>query len=175
MQRNEETVLVEHARRGDRQAVSQLLTICYPRLLRSAKALLGNIDDAQDAAQEAALAVFEKLHQLQSPEAFRAWSSAIVRRTCTNVLRQRQLTCQHTVPYDESSMDYGSDSDDRCLETRTQLAEIFDQVGEPMKAILMYRLMLGLSVRETASVLGLSEGAVKLRLFRARRKAVQFV
>jgi len=174
MHGNDKALLIEHARRGNRQAVNQLLAICYPSLLQTAKALLGSVDDAQDATQEAAIAVFEKLHQLENPEAFRAWSSAIVRRACSNIIRQRQLICQRTVLYDESSMDHGNSRNDHLLEIRTQLAEIFDQAGEPTKAILMYRLVLGLSVRETASVLGLSEGAVKLRLFRARRKAVQF-
>jgi len=56
-----------------------------------------------------------------------------------------------TQPYDESSMDHGNSSNDHLLETCTQLAEVFDQAGEPTKAILMYRLVPGLSVRETAS------------------------
>ena len=174
MVRNEEKTLVELARRGDRQAVDQLLAVCYPRLLRTARALLRNADDAQDAAQDAALAVLGKLHQLKNPEAFGAWSNTVVRRICADYLRQRQLNRQRSVELDESLGDHGSGSADHWLEARLELAQIFGQIGESMKAILIYRLALGLSECEAASALGLSEGAVKLRLFRARRKAVQF-
>ena len=169
---SDDKALVERARQGNRQAVDQLLAISYPALLRTARALLGNVDDAQDAAQEAALAVFENLHQLKEPEAFVAWSNTVVRRACSKYLRHRQRNLRRTVEFDESSADHGHASNDRLLEARAQLAEILGQAGESMTAILIYRLALGLSVRETATVLGVSEGAVKLRLFRARRKVL---
>jgi DNA-directed RNA polymerase specialized sigma24 family protein len=80
MNREVEKALVEQARSGNPLALNQLLAGCYTKFLATAKAMLGNHEDAHDAAQEAAILVFERIHQLEDSGAFRGWSSMIVRR-----------------------------------------------------------------------------------------------
>jgi RNA polymerase sigma-70 factor (ECF subfamily) len=172
MQESEQKALAERARLGNREAIDRLLTISYPRLLRTARALLGNVDEAHDAAQEAAVAVFERVHQLKSPESFGSWSSMVVRRICLRFLEHRRRSGQRQVAFDDASFEPGS-ATDGSFDDLIQLRQVLGHLGEPMLEIMRLRLVLGLTVCETASFLGLSKGAVKARLHRARHKALQ--
>lgn len=77
--------LVERARRGDGEAFAELLRPEYRAAVRLARALLHNIDEAEDALQEAALKAWRKLDNLRTGSPLRPWFLAIVANQCRSV------------------------------------------------------------------------------------------
>lgn len=172
MDEESERALVERAQQGCNRALDRLLESRYPRMLSLARAILKNRDDALDATQEAAVRVVSNLHRLDSPAAFPSWSSTIVHRCCLSLLQQRNRYDRSTVNLDEvdGALARTPDRSDR-LDDGITVGQIVGRFEDSEIEIVRLRLELGLSVRETAETLGVSEGAIKLRLHRARQKA----
>ena len=164
--------LVEQARSGCRLALSQLFECRYAQMLSIARGILRNDDDAQDATQEAALHIIQNLQKLEDAEAYGAWSHKILLRCCFRLLRRKErYRFGHFEIDDEGWRLADRDPGPQQLEAQIRVGEISDQLGHRMVEIVRLRLHAGLSVKETAATLGISEGAVKLRLHRARQKA----
>lgn len=173
MNRESEKALVEQARSGCPVSLNRLLDGCYAKLLATAKSILGNHEDARDAAQEAAILVFERIHQLEDPGAFAGWSGMIVRRSCIRLIRRRERQDGRRVSLDDVPC-ASEISEISQPEDRIHVGEVLGHLEKPMIEIVELRLLLGFSVRETAARLDISEGAVKTRLHRVRRKALAF-
>lgn len=174
MEPSPENQLVCSAQLGCSRALEQLIEHQYPKLLRIARRILRDEEDARDATQEAACKVVQNIHQLQSAAAFASWATMILRRSCFEVLKRRQIDRERNVSIDDGSFELanlgvGSDS----AEHSVQIAEIAHSLGNKSLEIVELRLLMGLSVRETAATLGISEGAIKLRLYRARQEALR--
>lgn len=169
-----ESRLVAQARLGNGPALERLLERRYPEMLRLAQGILRDEDDAEDATQEAAMKVYQNLHQLEKSVAFAKWSNMILRRCCFRLLQQRQLNRERYAALEDCmELECPANSGAR-IEDGIRVGEIFHQLGEQTSEILQLRLALGLSVRETAATLGVTETAIKVRLHRARQKALSF-
>ena len=153
------------AMQGDRDAFTRLVMENEGFLYRAAMAVLGNEQDAQDAAQEAVLVAWKKIGRLRQPEAFRAWLLKILRRECMAVLRQRK---KHGHAELEDALDTAGPepSLDRQLEVSTTL----ERLAPPDKLVLSLYYGDGTTTRELAALFGISETAVRQRLHRARGK-----
>jgi len=175
MKQANQSLLVEQARTGSRHAMDRLLEARYPKLLSLARGILRNDDDAQDAVQEAALKIALNLDRLEDPAAFSHWSNTIVRRCCFRILANRNRIDSSSVAFDEERCPPGlRGNGGKRIEDGIRVTELFRLLGEKPAEILRLRLLLGLSVQEAAAWLGVSEGAIKVRLHRARRKALEF-
>jgi RNA polymerase sigma-70 factor (ECF subfamily) len=85
-----ERALVEAARAGDREAFGQLVQLHERVAVRTALAALGCRADAEDAAQEAFLLAWRKLHAFRGRASFRTWLLTIVWRQALARRRARQ-------------------------------------------------------------------------------------
>jgi RNA polymerase sigma-70 factor (ECF subfamily) len=167
-------ILVTRAQAGDALALERLFRQRYPSLLRFARQFLRNDADASDAVQEAAVRMAQHLPRLQNAAAFPKWSHTIVRRCCLTLVAQRRANdLNHvslgddSVPVPEVATSPGG------VEDSVDVGQIFRALGADAAEIIRLRLELGLSVREAAETLGISEGAIKVRLHRARREALR--
>ena len=79
---NGELRLVKLARKGDREAFTQLVVANERMLSRVAMATLKNPDDAADAVQDTVLQAWESLGQLRQPRYFKTWLVRILRNKC---------------------------------------------------------------------------------------------
>lgn len=78
--------------RGDRTAYAQLVRRHYKPVFLVCLGVLGNVQDAEDAAQDTLLKGFQRLPQLRDGAQFGGWIVAIARNVSINVLRKRKLT-----------------------------------------------------------------------------------
>ena len=138
--------LVRKSQKGDREAFTQLLLECEQMLSRVAMAILQDPEDAADAVQDAVLAAWESLGQLRQPRYFKTW---LVRTQLEEALRG------------EESPDW-----DRMLDVNAALGSLAEQ--DRMLLGLFY--CDGLSVREIAQALEVSEACVRQRLHRGRKR-----
>ena len=88
--RTGETLLVERARRGDREAFADLVDAVSRPTFRTAMAILGNEADARDATQDIFLRAWRNLPELREPDHFSAWFGRIVVNTCRTAIRGRR-------------------------------------------------------------------------------------
>src|SRR3990172_11542441 len=77
-----DTDLVVQAQRGDKAAYALIATEIAVRFLAVARRILRDIDLAEDATQEALLAIWQDLPQLRDPARFEAWSYRLLVRAC---------------------------------------------------------------------------------------------
>ena len=129
-------------------------------LYHIARSILNNDEDCADAMQSAILHAYEKLHTLQKERYFKTWLTRILINECCQVIRSKKPTVSYE-DYFETHTREGEGTD----------SEVFDTVMELEKNyripfVLFY--VEGYSVKEISRMLGISEGAVKNRLYRGR-------
>jgi RNA polymerase sigma-70 factor (ECF subfamily) len=168
----------------------ELLTIVssrLPSLYRSAYRLLGNAADAEDAVQDALLAAYRHLDQFEGRSKMSTWLNAIVRNSVRMRLRTRlrhmhvslnepigddpEHSLSDRLPDDEPT------PEDECRnsELNKQLRNFSNQLFPALLRTFQLRAIEGLSIRETAKILGLPNGTVKARLSRACKKLKQLM
>ncbi len=177
--------LVRDASGGDPQAMERLLTRVQEVAWRFSVAVCGHADDAEDAMQEALIKTFRYTSSIREPEAFRPWLHRTVRNACLMNRRRRAHEPKRLESLDQAPRDGGDptrlDPPDpgRNPEQlaanaglRTRLRGALKDLPPSYRAIVFLREMQGLSTRDVAHALDISEDNVKTRLRRAR-KALQ--
>jgi len=165
--------LVEQAQRGDMDAYDALARAVAPRLYRSAHRIMRDLDSAQDATQQALVALWRELPRLRDPDKFDAWTYQLVVRYCLMELRsrRRRLTVVRNLhDVGSSGLNEPSRADDaRSVADRDELERAFRLLTEEQRAIVVLRHYVGLSVDESAEVLGVPRGTAASRLHYATR------
>lgn len=83
--------LVTMAQHGDQQAFETLATLAHPRLYRIALGVLGDTGTADDATQQAPVAVWRDLPRLRDPGRFDGWSYRLLVRACYAEAKRRPM------------------------------------------------------------------------------------
>ena len=175
-----ELVLVRKAAGGDLAAAHVLVDRHAAKLYGLAMRLTGNSSDAEDVLQEAYVRAFSALANFRGEASLATWLSRIVLNEALQRLRgQRNVTLMAEVP--EPKMDAQVIpfplSSNQILDPEKSMAqrELFalleqaiDQLPDDFRLVLMARTIEGMSIEETAELLGLKPETVKTRLFRAR-------
>jgi RNA polymerase sigma factor (sigma-70 family) len=156
-----DTSLVRAAQRGDALALDRLLDELAPFVQRICRGIA--LNHADDAAQEALMAIVRHLRSLREPEALHGWARRIATREAVRAARAGRTTA-------ELPIDIAAPGDPLLgIEVRDQLARM-----EPaQRAIIVLRDLEGLSEEQAAEILGVAHGTVKSRLHRARARFKQ--
>lgn len=150
--------LVESAMRSERE-LEHLVGVIWPRCFRLAATVLGDLNLAQDAAQEACVIVYRKLHGLRQARKFDAWLYRIVMRESARLRRRQRRAAQE---YERTSTTSQGEEIDvwRALEALSpKLRDV---------AILYY--FDDLPADEIAGILRIPHVTVRTRLTRARER-----
>lgn len=163
--------LVRAAQQGDPAAMEDLIAGSYRAAYTLALRLLGNPDDAAEATQEAYIRVVRSLKRFREVGAFPTWLFKIVSNVCMTEIRKRN---RRELPVEMETMDRpGPDDSEREAIGHVFWEEIEKTVAdlpEAYRTVVVLRDVYGLSGEETGEILGISPGAVKVRLHRARRR-----
>lgn len=166
----DEATLVAQARAGDRGAFGALVARYANVARRVARAVLGNPDDADDAAQDAMLLALVKLDQFDPRRPFGPWLLRIVANAATD--RRRRRTVRRAEPLDPGLAAGGSRPDvqaeRRLLNERLREA-LAELPARRRMAVVLFDVE-GYSHAEIAEILGIPEGTVRSEVFHARRR-----
>lgn len=163
---------IASARRGDRNAFSKLVQAYQIPVFNLTYRMLGNAQEAEDAAQETFLRAYNRLSTYQPDKKFSNWILSIASHYCIDLLRRRRF--QWLSVEDDPVMNWLSSDDEQPDEAalRTERAAevrvLLERLEPSYRAPLVLRYWHDLSYREIADVLNLTEPAVKTRLHRAR-------
>lgn len=138
-------------------------------LYRTARSILRNEQDAQDAVQEAVTQAFARLHTLRDPAKFKPWLLRILVNTCYDACRRRRSTV-YLEAVEETLTAPQSD-----CEERMSLWSAVMRLPEEQKAVVTLFYYEDLPIRAISEVLGVTQGTVKTRLSRARGRLRQML
>lgn len=82
--------LVMASRQGDKNAYAQLIREHYEHIFIVCLGVVGNVEDAEDATQEAMLKGFMQLKKLRNSSQFRQWITKIAKNLCLNLIRRKR-------------------------------------------------------------------------------------
>jgi len=179
---NDETDLIARARRKDASAVALIIRQNNQRLYRIARSILRDDFEAEDALQEAYIRAFTRLDLFRGESQLGTWLARIVMNEALGRLRRRKPTvafetgthAQETsaeiirFPLAHPALDPETTMAQR--EIRALLERAIDALPEAFRTVLVMRLIEGMSIEETAELLGIKPETVKTRLHRARRE-----
>jgi RNA polymerase sigma-70 factor (ECF subfamily) len=149
--------LVNAARRGDRAAFARLYEQCYPSVYRFAYFHTRTVADAEDAAADGFVRALEHVQGFKGTAAqFNGWLIRITR----NAIVDRSRRSRPQVPLEDAAHLAAPDRAHEVVERMT-LRDALSTLGEEQRSTVVLRFVLGLSTRETAGVLGKSDGAVE--------------
>lgn len=175
--------LVRRAKAGEMEAFETLAGRYEKRVYSVARRIVQQEQDAEDVTQQTFLSVLEHLDQFREEASFSTWLLRVATHAALKVLRKRKglptvsleantepQEGYATVPHPEYIADW-KESPAQLVgrnETVRLIDEALNELDEKHRVIFVLRDMEGLSVKETAETLGLSEVNVKVRLLRAR-------
>jgi len=167
---------------GDAEAFGALVDQHQARLFRLCERLLGDVEEARDAVQEVFLKAFRKAAAFRPQGQVYTWLYRIAVNHCLNRLRRRRLV-QFARLAAAAAGEEGAappfDPPDTAPDPAAVLAarlrwraarRTIARLPPNQRAVLVLVRFEGLSYRETARALGITEGAVESRLVRAMRR-----
>lgn len=172
--------LVREAADGQADAMERLLLHAQAAAYRFSVMVCGRTDETEDVMQDALVSTYRHARSIREPAAFKAWLYRTVRNACLLNRRKRAHEPAHMVsldasgPFEERTHQEPRDGDplpDEALDAaarRERLRLALLDLPDTQREIIVLRDLEGLSTREVASVVGISEDNVKQRLHRGR-------
>ncbi len=156
------------ARSGDAAAFEALLRIHELQVARTALRLLGNRQDAQDAAQEVFLRLHRNLRQIDAAGNLAGWLYRVTVNVCRDMLRKRK----NVAPLDDARLGFESSTEAGLVRDQQlrMVREAMRALPEKERAALTLRDLEGLSTGEVAGILGSTEATVRSQVSAARLK-----
>jgi len=165
---------------GEKQLFHELIRPCERAIYFLLFNLLKSETDAEDAAQETVIKVYLNLHLFRGDSQFRTWVLSIARNE--GLGRLRKLATRREDSIEADAEEHAGDFTPAILTSwreipsealeRQELGALLRKAIEGLPAIyrnvVLLRDIEEMDVRETAAALGITEGAVKVRLHRAR-------
>jgi RNA polymerase sigma-70 factor (ECF subfamily) len=150
-----------------------------PVLFRMALHRLRNVEDAEDAVQDALLSAYKHMDQFQGRSQFSTWLTRIVINTALMKLRSRPrheyVSIDHSaenddVTFAEEIADARPNPEATCARTEMEekLHRALRSLSPKLRTAFQMRELAGMSTKETATALGISLNTLKSRMARAR-------
>lgn len=160
--------LIRQAQGGDTRALNRLFSGWYRPVYNIAYRYFGDADRAAEATQQTFVAVQQKLGQLREPAAFRVWLYRAVINQCHAEARRGQARRRIHDRYAERQHGKTAPGPEELYqrtERKRLVLEALQRIPAEQRAVLIMKEYEGLTFREIAEVLELSENTVKSRLY----------
>lgn len=173
--------LISRARTGDLSAFDQIIVAHQQRVIGIAWRMLGNQDDAQDAAQETFLRVYKHLKSFDTKQDFSGWLYRITVNVCHDLARKRgrgnpvSLDAEREAGnFAEPVSPHNTESSAMHAQERAIIARALATLSEKERAAIVLRDLEGLATDEVARILGSTPTTVRSQISSARAKIKLF-
>ena len=153
---------------GDVERYAVLVGRYRDRHARYATRMLGSLDAAEDAVQEALVRAFDRLADCREPEKFAGWLFLILRNRC--FAQRRRDKREEPLPQDAADALAAPERSDRALEQREQAGALERAVGQltpEQREAFVLKHVEGLAYSEIAHLTGATVASLKMRVHRA--------
>jgi RNA polymerase sigma factor (sigma-70 family) len=158
-----EADLIQAATAGDGVAFAELIRPEYRTAFRVAFGLVHDVDEAEDAVQEAAFIAWRKLGNLRGGSSLRPWFLAIVANQCRSAGKSRRMAVLKAEPPEREA---------RALDVAASvdLRRALMRLGHDERLVVVLRYYLDMPFEEIATTLGISTKAARRRVERAMHR-----
>ena len=164
--------LVDKATNGDRRALDTLVERYSPRVNRLASQLMGDLEEARDAAQESLVKVCTRLKQFRGEAQFATWLHRLVVNTCRDRMAFQRVRRAEPLELDEHAVSEDPDPSSAAVLTdlRRDLADALSRLSADQRIAVVLRDSFGLSYKEISRVARMPVGTAKCYVHRARAR-----
>ena len=163
--------LVSRANGGDKRALDALVERYAARVSRLTAQILGDIEDARDAAQESLLKLSVRLRQFRGDCQFSTWLHRLVVNTCRDLAERQRLRRSESLD-DADDLGVGADDDPSRVallaDLRRELASALGRLTVEQRRVVLLRDALDLSYEEIAKIVRIPVGTAKSYVHRGR-------
>ncbi len=173
-----EAELAAAAKNKDEAAIRSIIRTHNRMLFRVARSILASDDEAEDAVQAAYVRAFMNLSEFRGEARIGTWLGRIVINEALGRVRRERPTiaidaleaipAAEVIPFPLSNPPPDPERSMAQQQIRQIVERAIDELPEAFRTVLVARLVEGISVEDTAELLGLRPETVKTRLFRAR-------
>lgn len=177
-----ELELLQKAKVGDFAAFQRLIVNLQPRVYGLAMRILQQAQDAEDATQQTFLALIEHIGDFRGESSIATWVLKIASNNALKILRKNRglkvvsMSLMSSddnysdLPHPEFIAPWSKPADELAqqAEVRAEIDQALSELDDKYRLVFILRDVEGLSVRETAEAMELTESTVKVRLLRAR-------
>lgn len=170
----DEKEIIRRAKEGNRNALSELVTLYSDRIYNLALRILRNREDAEDVLQETFLTVVEKLNTFNEQSSFFTWIYRIATNASLMKIRKKKYSVRELPDHPDFNQlevaDWSQNplDDVQNKEVKKLLDRAIGELSDTYRSVFILRDIEQLSIKETAGILDISEENVKIRLRRAR-------
>lgn len=175
----EEQLWLEEARLGDKAAFGRLIDAYQSPVFNLAYRMLGNADEAEQAAQEAFIRAWTKLDSYDPAHKFSTWLLSITSNYCIDQIRKRRATLfsiDGPLPaHPALNSKPSANPEVQVVESERQdrVQRLLDELPVDYRQTVVLRYWYDMSYDEIAEVMETTVSAIKSRLFRARRQLAE--
>lgn len=175
----DEAVWLEEARNGNKQAFGKLIQAYQSPVFNLAYRMLGNADEAEQAAQEAFIRAWTRLDSYDPGFKFSTWLLSITSNYCIDQIRKRRaqlLSIEGPLPAHPALMSESSESPEAQVVSRERdknIQILLQTLPPDYRQAVILRYWNEMSYDEIAEVMETTVSAIKSRLFRARRQLAE--
>ena len=163
--------LVEKATNGDHRALDALVERYSPRVNRLASQLMGDLEEAKDAAQESLVKVCTRLKQFRGEAQFATWLHRLVVNTCRDRMAFQRVRRAEPLELDEHATDDIDPSNLAVLtDLRRDLTYALSRLSNDQRIAVVLRDSFGMSYKEISRVARMPVGTAKCYVHRARAR-----
>jgi RNA polymerase sigma-70 factor (ECF subfamily) len=166
--------LVTRARSGDKRALEALVERHAPRVNRLAAHLLGDLEEARDAAQESLVKLCTRLRQFRGDAQFGTWLHRLVVNTCRDRMAFQRVRRTEPLPLDEAPNGDEGDGDPAHIallgDLRRDVVDALAKLSREQRVAVVLRDSFGFSYEEISRVARIPVGTAKCYVHRARNR-----
>jgi len=180
---SDEAALVRRVQAGDEMAFREIVERYQSKIFSIIYGILRNRNDAEDIAQQVFAKVYFSIRNFDFRSSLLTWIYKITVNECYDYLRKkrvRKLVYESDFTQEdakrmeasEPAVDRGTLIDER-LAQQDLVMKLLSKVSEEDRSLMLLKEVEGHSVEELASMTGLNENTIKVKLFRTRQKLVK--
>lgn len=174
-----ECEVIRKAQKGDDSAFSELVFAYRKRILGIIARLIMRPADVEDIAQEVFLRLYYSLRDLKSPELIEPWLYRLTANAAYDYLRKQRrrredcmsdMSEQHAIMVDANAAGQASLRERELGQLRDLAHMLLQSVSAEDRILLILKEVEGLSIKELEKIYSINGNALKVRLFRARKR-----
>ncbi len=167
--------LVERLKQGDKKAMTELYMRYYMVVFNKCLAFTKNTEDASDLTHDIMLRVMEKIQSFNGASKFSTWLYSITFNYCIDQKRKGKGRFLESLDGLMDVPDFSIDENDAVQAgelTHNYAAKVLSEINRDDHQLLMMKYLSNNSILDLQKMYALSASAVKMRLMRARERAV---
>jgi RNA polymerase sigma-70 factor (ECF subfamily) len=166
-------VLIDRYLSGDVNAFNELMDVHEDMVFAICLRMLRDRETALDATQETFLTVFRKADRYQAKAAFSTWLYRVAVNTCYDQMRRTKRRQADRLPETHDPVDIRSTDPFEAADLRPTIEEALSNLNDEFRSTVVLVDLQGMSLEQASDILEVPQGAVKSRLFRARKQLAQ--